>query len=55
MQISRGRLALVIENFKAYVLALPEIPNGGRPDRGEMDKTSAPPSVFMDPWPFLTD
>jgi hypothetical protein len=38
VQISRGRLALVIENFKAYFLALPEIPKTGRPDGGEMDK-----------------
>jgi hypothetical protein len=29
---------LVIENFKAYFLALPEIPKTGRPDGGEMDK-----------------
>jgi hypothetical protein len=38
VQISRCRLALVIENFKAYFLALLEIPKTGRPDRGEMDK-----------------
>jgi hypothetical protein len=38
VQISPCRLALVIENFKAYFLALLEIPKTGRPDRGEMDK-----------------
>jgi hypothetical protein len=29
---------LVIENLKAYFLALPEIPKTGRPDRREIDK-----------------
>jgi hypothetical protein len=38
MQIFRGRLALVIEDFKTYFLALPEISKTGDPDRGEMDK-----------------
>jgi hypothetical protein len=47
VEISRGRLALVIENFKAYFLALPEISETGRPDREEMDKKRLrrPPSL----------
>jgi hypothetical protein len=33
----RGRLAVVIEDLKAYSPALPEISKPGGPDRGEMD------------------
>jgi hypothetical protein len=38
VQILRGRLALIIENFKAYFLALPKLGQAGLPDRGEVNK-----------------
>jgi len=50
VQILRGRLALIIENFKAYLLALSQIGKAGLSDRREVNNTSAPPvSVFMNP------
>jgi hypothetical protein len=38
VQILRGRLALIIENFKTYFLALPKLGQAGLPDRGEVNK-----------------
>jgi hypothetical protein len=38
VQILRGRLALIIENFKAYLLALSQIGKAGLPDRREVNK-----------------
>jgi hypothetical protein len=38
VQILRGRLALIIENFKAYFLALSQIGKAGVPDRREVNK-----------------
>jgi hypothetical protein len=38
VQILRGRLALIIENFKAYFLALPQIRKAGLPNRREVNK-----------------
>jgi len=38
VQILRGRPALVIENFKAYLLALSQISKAGLPDRRQVHK-----------------
>jgi len=38
VQILRGRLALIIENFKAYFLALPQIGKAGLPHGREVNE-----------------
>jgi hypothetical protein len=38
VQVLRGRLASIIENFKAYFLALPKLGKAGLPNRGEVNE-----------------
>jgi hypothetical protein len=49
VEILRGRLALIIENFKAYFLALAKIGKACLPDGGEVNEHAPMVSVFMNP------